>query len=46
MIISKRYALKLVKNGKACNKGIVKHNGDDYVVLDRYDNLRTDHYKL
>ena len=47
MIISKKYARKLVKEGKA--GFVVELKPDDqgriYVAIDRYDLQRTDHYE-
>ena len=46
MVISKRYALALIKAGKAKKEGRLKPNdyGDVYTIVARYDLQRTDHY--
>jgi hypothetical protein len=46
MIISKKYALKLVAKGSAELLGIVEHDGVRYMSLNRFDKNRTDHYKV
>jgi len=46
MIISKKYAAKLVRTGKGKERGTVVHDGKRYMVLDRTDILRTDHYEV
>jgi len=43
MIISKKYADKLIKNGKANIIGKTYNNGKTYLILNRYDLQRTDH---
>ena len=47
MIISKKYALRLMKESKAGN--VVELKPDDqgriYVAIDRYDLQRIDHYE-
>jgi len=46
MIISKKYALKLIKDGKAtADSGRTCDNGKMYVIITRYDLQRTDHYE-
>lgn len=46
MIISKAYAKKLIKSGKAKIASINKpdSNGIVYVAIDRLDKKRVDHY--
>ena len=45
MIISKNYALRLIRQGKAAKGGTTTDSvGNRYIVLDRYDLARTDHY--
>jgi len=46
MIISKKYALKLVAKGLAELLGIVESDGVRYMSLNRYDKQRTDHYRV
>jgi hypothetical protein len=41
MIISKKYAQKLVREGKAKIEG---RTTDGYIIITRYDLQRTDHY--
>jgi ASC-1-like (ASCH) protein len=47
MIISKKYAIQLVKQGKAKIEGKLKPDdrGTVYTIITRYDLQRTDHYK-
>jgi hypothetical protein len=48
MIISKRYALSLVRKGRAVLRGYIKDTyiiGLRYMTVDRYDLARTDHYE-
>lgn len=44
MIISRKYAIKLIKSGKAKRDGIVTSNSLNYVIIIRYDLQRIDHY--
>lgn len=46
MIISKKYAVKLIKAGKAKVESALKPDdqGRVYVAITRYDLQRTDHY--
>ena len=46
MIITKNYAKKLVKQGKAKETGYIIGNTEDskFMVVDRFDKQRTDHY--
>jgi len=48
MIISKKYALRLIREGKARKVGKLKPDPNDryrvYVIVDRLDLQRTDHY--
>ena len=52
MIITKNYAKKLVRQGKAKIEGRTtdqarwqdRHQGTTYVIVTRYDKTRTDHY--
>ena len=54
MIITKKYARKLVKAGKAKIDGRTtdqptweqRYGGKTYVVVQRYDLQRTDHYEV
>lgn len=43
MIISKSYAEKLIRAGKADHIGYCLHDGDRYAVINRNDKQRTDH---
>ena len=46
MIITKEYADRLIKQGRAAVSGrTVSENGVYYVIVDRYDLQRTDHYR-
>jgi hypothetical protein len=53
MIISKKYAQKLVREGKATIEGRTtdqprwedRHTGKTYVIVTRHDKQRTDHYE-
>jgi hypothetical protein len=44
MIITRKYALRLVKQGRANVDGDVIHEGKRYAIITRYDLQRTDHY--
>lgn len=49
MVISKQYAKRLVREGKATEQGTTwsgskKGEGTEYVVVIRHDLQRTDHY--
>lgn len=52
MIISKKYAKKMIKEGRAQEDGRTtdqpnweqRYNGKTYVVVQRFDFQRTDHY--
>lgn len=46
-IISKKYAQKLIKEGKAKEESCLKsdRHGDIYVAITRYDNQTTVHYR-
>jgi len=44
MIISKKYALKLVKLKKAEVVGVITQDGKKYVAINRFDKQRTDHF--
>ena len=47
MVITKRYAKRLIKMGKAKAEGIMKKsNGEEFMILTRFDLQRTDHYKI
>ena len=46
MIVSRKYALALIRQGKARVVGYVDGETRRYVVLDRLDLRRTDHYAL
>jgi hypothetical protein len=46
MIISRRVALTLIRQGRARVNGWVDHEGRRYAILDRLDRQRTDHYPL
>jgi len=46
MIISKSYALKLVREGKARIEGKCFDDGWTYVIVTRFDLQRTDHYRV
>lgn len=46
MIISRKYAQKLIRDGKARVTGIVHDNGKQYAILTRYDKQSTDHYQI
>jgi len=45
MVISSKYAQRLIRRGKASYAGTVKTNDPDwiYVVINRHDLTRTDH---
>ncbi len=43
MIISKSYAEKLVRSGKADHVGYCLRNDNRYAIINRYDLQRTDH---
>jgi len=45
VIISKEYAKRLIKAGKAAALCPVTDNGRRYIAIDRYDLQRTDHYE-
>jgi hypothetical protein len=53
MIITRKYALSLLRSGKARRIGLMtdqiswahRHNGRIYGVLNRHDIQRTDHYE-
>jgi len=46
MIISKEYALKLVRIGKAKLEGKCFDNGNTYMIVTRYDLQRVDHFLI
>jgi hypothetical protein len=46
VIISKKYARRLIANGKAREAGIIRDGDQSYMSLDRLDILRVDHYRL
>ena len=52
MILSKSYLKKLIREGKAQysnnteSESIVNDNGKQYIVVDRLDLQRVDHYML
>jgi hypothetical protein len=46
MTITRKYALHLIKSGRARKVGTVDGEIRRYVVLDRLDLQRTDHYPL
>ena len=53
MIIDKKYAKRLIKQGKAAEVGLTTdqppwaqhYQGTTYVIIDRYDLQRADHYE-
>jgi len=45
MILSRKHLMDLVGKGKAEKVGIARGNdGKEYVIVDRYDVWRTDHF--
>ena len=46
MIISKAYATRLIKQGKATAEGTVVSDGWRCMALTRHDIQRTDHYRI
>lgn len=46
MIISRGYANKLVRDGKATKNGSTHDNGKRYQIVERHDIQRVDHYEL
>ena len=46
MIITKQYAKRLIKLGKARAEGTCLHDNARYVIITRYDMQRVDHYFL
>lgn len=46
MIITEKYAKKLIREGKAIIEGIMHHDQVAYAILTRHDIRRTDHFKL
>ena len=46
MIISRSYANKLVKAGKATLDGATYHDGARWQIVVRHDLRRVDHYRL
>ena len=46
MIITKKYAKQLIRQGNAREEGEMKENEKEYVILTRFDLQRTDHYLL
>lgn len=46
MIITKKYAKKLIREGKAEEVCVVWHDGERYMTVTRYDVQRDDHYKM
>ncbi|HMQ73260.1 MAG TPA: hypothetical protein PKA84_01405 [Rubrivivax sp.] len=44
MIITKRYAQRLIRAGKASLDGSAYSDGKTYAVIVRHDLLRVDHY--
>jgi hypothetical protein len=44
MLISKQYARRLIKQGKAAHGGYTRNAVCYYAIIDRYDKQRTDHY--
>ena len=47
MIISKKYADRLIRKGKAVETALVTtENGDTYQAIDRLDRQRVDHYRV
>ena len=46
MIITKKYALRLIKQGKAkVETGVIDNDGQvRYIAITRYDVRRTDHF--
>ena len=45
MIISRQAALKLLKDGKACDPAIVYHSFTNWVAITRLDVKRFDHFQ-
>lgn len=43
MIISEKYAKRLIATGKAKSTGHCIHDGERYMIIDRIDLQRTDH---
>jgi len=46
MIITRTYAQRLIKQGKATKTTTVNDNGQTLQAIDRYDLQRVDHYRL
>jgi len=46
MIITLKYAKKLIRDGKACDHGVVTDDGKKYMVITRYDLQRVDHAEV
>lgn len=46
MIISKRYAKRLIKQERASKGVITEDNGSVYQSIDRHDLQRVDHYQI
>ena len=44
MYITKTYAQRLIKSGKAKKDGLVYHNGSTWMAITRFDLQRIDHY--
>lgn len=44
MIIKRNTAKRLVRDGQASEVGICHHDEREYIIVDRYDLQRTDHY--
>ena len=44
MIISKKHAQGLIKQGKAVHGGYTRDSDSYYAIIDRLDMQRTDHY--
>ena len=46
MIITRNYAKRLVRQGKATEDGATNHNGQRYQIVTRHYLQRVDHYVL
>jgi hypothetical protein len=48
MIITRKHARQLIKQGKATHDGTLKpdQQGRVYAILTRHDQHRTDHYRI
>ena len=45
MIITRKYAQRLMRAGKAWTEGMTNHRDEWYVILIRHDLQRVDHYE-